>query len=533
MQAVPGTRAPVHGRTWTGNARNLARFLRSWVAVLLCVQPPARCNPMPDEHVDGSYLLPWIPQMRVSRLRPGPIPELASEYRVVVTMTTVPRRIPRLEPVLNSMLAQTWPVEAIYLNIPYRYNRTGELYRVPQWLRAKPGIRIRRCEDMGPGTHLLNGLRLEPDPWTFLVVVDDDHVYAPDLVEHLMRAALAHPGTAVASQGFLSIPRLALDKESPRYLHDDGFAAGPVLVSYLGVVYQRGFFDDEVFNHKDVSPQCRYQDDMWFSAHLARKGIRRAVLGAAMGVQELTDLHLGPSSLTFWKENKPKQVSMDCNAALLEHFPEIWSFRRRVVLIVAGLPPLPPRPSIDFVSEEPLADGWEDAFAVLDALQQTPDLTYLCSSQTSETTEPIVAGASFRLRNGLLTSVSDTCIAREKELRLGKALRAPLRWEGDPDTIVVIASLHALRQASKSALRNVAGCAASVAVSDEAGARPHGETFTSSRKAAATSICQAARLEGSESVIVQTSPESPFCREEDLVAVSIGALGSLAPRGLG
>ena len=28
------------------------------------------------------------------------------------------------------------------------------------------------------------------------------------------------------------------------------------------------------------------QDDMWFSAHLALKGIRRFVLGAALGVQD-------------------------------------------------------------------------------------------------------------------------------------------------------------------------------------------------------------------------------------------------------
>ena len=32
--------------------------------------------------------------------------------------------------------------------------------------------------------------------------------------------------------------------------------------------------------------RCLSQDDMWFSAHLAQKGIRRLVLGAALGVQE-------------------------------------------------------------------------------------------------------------------------------------------------------------------------------------------------------------------------------------------------------
>ena len=111
----------------------------------------------------------------------------------------------------------------------------------------------------------------------------------------------------------------------PSYLQDQGYSAGPVLVSYLGVVYQRGFFDDRVFSYPENCQQCRFQernglqkaskgleslafagfrsrfeafrvgfemllaqdeDDMWFSAHLALKGIRRFVIGAALGVQE-------------------------------------------------------------------------------------------------------------------------------------------------------------------------------------------------------------------------------------------------------
>merc|ERR1712157_711320 len=210
------------------------------------------------------------------------------------------------------------------------------------WLRAKPGVRIVRCQDLGPGTHLLNGLRIERDPWTFMAVVDDDHVYSPRLVEDLMRSALAHPGSAIAAQGFLSVPGLQIPKDAPRYLHDQGFAAGPVLVSYLGVVYQRGFFDDRIYDYSDTSTQCKYQDDMWFSAHLARKGIKRHVLGAALGVHELKDMHLGPSSLTFWEDNRPRRVSMDCNLGLLLKHPDIWTLRRRLILAVAGLPSLPP-----------------------------------------------------------------------------------------------------------------------------------------------------------------------------------------------
>ena len=44
-----------------------------------------------------------------------------------------------------------------------------------------------------------------------------------------MRSALALPGSAVAAQGFLSVPGMEIEKSMPSYLQDQGFAAGPVL----------------------------------------------------------------------------------------------------------------------------------------------------------------------------------------------------------------------------------------------------------------------------------------------------------------
>merc|ERR1719409_1149139 len=121
-------------------------------------------------------------------------------------MTTIPWRMDRLEVVLDSMLAQTWPIAKLYLSVPHTFGRTGESYVIPSWLRDKEGVHLLRCDDLGPGTHLLNALGVERDPFTFIVNVDDDHIYAPGLVETLMRAALAHPGKAIAAQGFLSVP---------------------------------------------------------------------------------------------------------------------------------------------------------------------------------------------------------------------------------------------------------------------------------------------------------------------------------------
>ena len=45
------------------------------------------------------------------------------------------------------------------------------------------------------------------------------------LIEHLMRSALANPGSAVAAQGFLSVPGI-LESQELTSLQDQGQASG-------------------------------------------------------------------------------------------------------------------------------------------------------------------------------------------------------------------------------------------------------------------------------------------------------------------
>mmetsp|Transcript_26551 Transcript_26551/g.61796 ORF Transcript_26551/g.61796 Transcript_26551/m.61796 type:complete len:529 (-) Transcript_26551:45-1631(-) len=400
----------------------------------------------------------WIPSMRPHAMHSGDLKELIDTYRVVVLMTTIPDRIDFTEPVIDSMLQQSWPATEIYISIPDVYNRTGEMYDIPDWLLQKAGIQLVRCEDLGPGTHLLNGLRLEQDPWTFLVVVDDDHIYGSQLVEQLMRAAIANPGTAIAAQGFLSVPGLLTSSEivslqeqggqRPRYLQDQGFAAGPVLVSYLGVVYQRGFFDDTVYSYSDNCKQCRYQDDMWFSAHLARKGIRRLVLGSALGVQELTEMHLGPESLTKWVENRPRQISDDCNKGLLSDNSQLWAFRRRVVLGLGGLPPG------RWPIPEQVPKDWLPVLSAISRLPRMPDLTYLCSSDWDKDG---LSPRSFMF-GGVLVTGSNACATRA-EAGVSQLMRDAMLWEGDPNTVLVMGLVPDLESDPSSAWA-AAACAA-------------------------------------------------------------------------
>jgi hypothetical protein len=111
---------------------------------------------------------------------------------VFVSVTTLPSRIGRLRPTLDSLRAQTLPPDRILVCLPPRSVREGAAYALPPWLDPPPpGVEVVRSEqDHGPGTKLLGCLpRVPPD--ACLIVVDDDMVYKPFLVERLYRAQLA------------------------------------------------------------------------------------------------------------------------------------------------------------------------------------------------------------------------------------------------------------------------------------------------------------------------------------------------------
>jgi hypothetical protein len=106
-------------------------------------------------------------------------------------VTTLPSRIGRLWPTIDSLLAQTRPPDAILVNVPRRSVREQREYAVPAWLAAPPAtVTLVRCEtDHGPGTKLLGGLPHLP-PEGCLIVVDDDMLYEPFMVERLAEAQL-------------------------------------------------------------------------------------------------------------------------------------------------------------------------------------------------------------------------------------------------------------------------------------------------------------------------------------------------------
>jgi hypothetical protein len=120
---------------------------------------------------------------------------------VVVTMTTLPSRIGRIETAMKSLLNQRLVAKAIRIHVPAFSRREQRPYDVPGWLRRTPSVEIVECDDYGPATKVIPALQTSA-PDQRLLVVDDDRIYHPWFIEQMIAASEAYPNVVVAGSGW-------------------------------------------------------------------------------------------------------------------------------------------------------------------------------------------------------------------------------------------------------------------------------------------------------------------------------------------
>src|SRR5258706_14486212 len=101
----------------------------------------------------------------------------------VISITTLPSRIGKIRPSLDSLLAGKVVPEKIFLLLPKFSRRENCAYKIPAFLKDKDYCRniievIEVSSDSGPGTKVLGALNRLPDP-CYLIAADDDVRYKP------------------------------------------------------------------------------------------------------------------------------------------------------------------------------------------------------------------------------------------------------------------------------------------------------------------------------------------------------------------
>ena len=229
-----------------------------------------------DEVADGASLL--------GDRRPT---VLGEKPRVVVTLTTLPGRIHQIRRVLESLLHQTLSADEIRVYTPTHSARERRAYATPPWLAAMaPRVRLVRIErDYGPATKVIPAVRdgLANGDDALLVVVDDDTLYPPRLLETFASWSRRFPDAAVSATGWPVTRSLRYPHWTENYLVYGNELVAPHPVSVVrgncGFAVKAKFFDERLWTEMARAPAgATVMDDVWISGHLARRRVKRYVV---------------------------------------------------------------------------------------------------------------------------------------------------------------------------------------------------------------------------------------------------------------
>lgn len=183
----------------------------------------------------------------------------------VISLTTIPDRIERIGPCLESLVAQGLPV---YLWAVRKVARSEtRMERAPQF----PGVCVEVVEDCGPITKLLPALGRGFD---VILTADDDCIYGEGWADSLLAWADKLDG-ALGYRG--------------RRLNDGRYAGSAVVqhnritkprrvdivTGVYGALYRREHFDTSIYDEWRLWPT---NDDLVITAHLQRRGVARYVV---------------------------------------------------------------------------------------------------------------------------------------------------------------------------------------------------------------------------------------------------------------
>jgi hypothetical protein len=205
-----------------------------------------------------------------------------AERRLVISLTTMPSRMNQLQPVLNSLIDQDAPADAIVLAVPRMSRREKVPYVVPDFLRASDAVTVLDSElDWGPATKLIPALRAEKRPDTLILFLDDDNIYPRDLVSNFLAWHRRFPDEALGYRGW-SVPE-SLDTNKARVRFATTISSSipvDVVTGTWGVLVQPQFFDQHITDYAGYPPEAFFVDDIWFNGHLARAGVPRRLVTA-------------------------------------------------------------------------------------------------------------------------------------------------------------------------------------------------------------------------------------------------------------
>ena len=205
--------------------------------------------------------------------------------KIIASLTTIPSRIDLFLPTLQSIVNQTIAVDSIEINIPYIFKRTGETYKIPEWLlnleqdskNSKCKIQIFRTEDYGAITKVAPTLiRHKDDVDTYVWSLDDDYMYPVNMLAVLYREFIPERNYVLShSCGYWKCNISSRECEGYLSTRKEGYAA--FLEGFATVLYPTSIIKDDFEKYIIMTSEtldCRNSDDIIISNYLSMKNVK-------------------------------------------------------------------------------------------------------------------------------------------------------------------------------------------------------------------------------------------------------------------
>lgn len=221
------------------------------------------------------------------------------DHEVVVSLTTYGQRIHEVWLTVESIMQGTMLPNRIVLWLGEDIKQTPLPIALQR--QQERGLEIRYCKDIRSYTKLIPSLHTFPE--SCIITIDDDVMYEPDLVEHLVNSYINTP--TVVSACRIHKMKIADNGKLKSYMSWNHFSYDnqPSFMNFLtgngGVLYPPHCFPDEVFNEDIFLDICKYADDVWFQAMLILNDVKvkKAFTHAANGQDYIENVSENESTL--------------------------------------------------------------------------------------------------------------------------------------------------------------------------------------------------------------------------------------------
>ncbi|MEP5253965.1 MAG: hypothetical protein ABJQ39_02820 [Winogradskyella arenosi] len=194
--------------------------------------------------------------------------DISSE--LVVSLTSIPKRIHFVPLVVKSMLNQTYKPKKIvlWLGLELFPNKEADLPKALLDLKSH-GLLICFREDLKPHTKYFYAFKSYPEE--LIVTVDDDLFYPKDLLNRLMLTYKKYPHCVIAHRvRYIQVNKNAVLPYRNWPINPKGMRnpSHKLLATGVGgVLYKPSLFTDDLLEKTSLKKLCLNADDIWLKAH--------------------------------------------------------------------------------------------------------------------------------------------------------------------------------------------------------------------------------------------------------------------------